>query len=212
VTAYFDDILSVSQTVNWNPGGLGSMMGSAIGTGWRLDQTGDTWNSTWRLSPTGANLSLFGLLLEGFLQSDDPVSDRATVFDRTDPFFGTDGSYRGNDLQAQITAGDWTHLRVSYIDEVDNLADATPAQQDTYRAMRIQFGALDPLDPFPVFDPIAFDSNDELVFFQDTDTVGERIPGDPGEEGTPEPASFALLTMGIAVAGTWRVRRSRSRG
>jgi hypothetical protein len=142
VTAFFDSALTVSETVNWLPGAAGSMAGSAVGTmGWRLDEVGDTWNSTWRLSPDGpaaANLALYGLLLEGFPQSDTPG---ATVFDRTDPFFGTDGSFRGNDLASSIAAGNWSHLRVSYIDEVDSLADASPGPvKDLYRSMQIQFG------------------------------------------------------------------------
>jgi hypothetical protein len=205
VTAYTAPDLSTSETVNWNSGAPGSGIGSAIGTGWRLDESGDTFLNSWRLSPAGAaapNLALYGLLLEGFLQSQDPVSLRATIFDRTDPFFGTDGSYRGNDLDAAITAGNWSHVRVSYIDEVDSLADASPGPvKDIYRAMRMQFGEEVNVGGSLIFNPIPFDFNDELVFFQDTDTVGERIPGDPGgEEGMPEPASLLLLAIGIAIA------------
>jgi hypothetical protein len=210
VTAFFSADLTSSETVNWNPGGIGSMAGSAIGAQpWRLDQAGDTFFSAWRLSPTGTNLSLYGLRLEGFLPSQDPVSDRATVFDRTDPFFGTGGSFRGNDLDAVITAGNWTHLMVRYIDEVDNLADPLiGAQKDVYRAMQIQFGELvDVGGEFPLFNPIPFDFNDELVFLQDTDTVGERIPGDPGLEGMPEPGSLLLVMIGALVAGFRRYRR-----
>lgn len=213
VTAYFASDLSTSETVNWNPGALGSGLGSAIGTGWRLDESGDTFFSPWRLSPAGAaapNLLLYGLLLEGFLPSPNPVDVRATVFDRTDPFFGTDGSYRGNDLDVAISAGNWSHVRVSYIDEVDSLADASPGPvKDIYRAMRLQFGREVNLDGSLVFDPVPFDFDDELVFLQDTDTVGPRVPGDPGgEEGMPEPASVWLLTIGIAVVSVWKRGRA----
>ena len=210
VTAYFDSALAVSESFFWNPGAAGSEAGSVIGTGWRLDETGDTWDSTWRLSPAGAaapTLALYGLLLEGFLPSDTPVDVRATVFDRTDPFFGTDGSYRGHDLSISHAAGGWSHVRVSYIDEVDSLADASPGPvKDLYRAMRLQFGQVLDVGGSLLFDPIPFVFNDELVFLQDTDTVGPRMPGDPGDEGTPEPTSLLLLAISGGILGLRRFR------
>ena len=214
VTAHFtSDLVTINETVNWNPGALGSGAGSAVGTGWRLDQAGDTWDSLWRLSAdvTGVNLTLYGLTLEGFMASDQPVSDRATVFDRTDPFFGTDGSYRGNDLDVFAAAGAWTHVRVVYSDEVDNLADASLGPVgDVYRSMRIQFGTVIDADPLPIFSPAPFVVGDELLFFQDTDTVGERIPnGDPGDEGLPEPSSLTLLAIGLVAAASTSARRRR---
>ncbi len=212
VTAHFtNDLVTLNETVNWNPGAVGSGAGSAVGTGWRLDQVGDTWDSLWRLSAdvAGANLTLYGLTLEGFQASDQPVSVRATLFDRTDPFFGTDGSYRGNDLDLFAAAGAWTHVRVVYLDEVDSLADASPSPVgDVYRAMRIQFGNVIDADPLPIFSPAPFLVGDELLFFQDTDTVGERIPGDPGDEGLPEPTGMTLFAIGLVAAAT-SVRRRR---
>lgn len=204
VTAHFTaDLLGASETVNWNPGALGSGMGSAVGTGWRLDESGDTWNSLWRLSAAvGTNLTLYGLTIEGFMPSDDPVSDRATVFDRTDPFFGTDGSYRGRDLEAFAMAGNWSHVRVTYFDVVDNLAHVPPPLSpvgDIYRAMRLQFGNLINIDPLPIFDPVPFLAGDELLYLQDADTVGERVPGDPGEEGAPEPSGLMLAVLGACL-------------
>jgi hypothetical protein len=212
VTAYFDAALTAanSETFFWNPGLAGSQAGSVVGTGWRLDETGDTWNSIWRLSPAGAaapNLNLYGLLLEGFLPSDTPVDVRATVFDRTEPFFGTDGSYRGHDLSIFAAAGDWSHVRVSYIDEVDSLADASPVPlKDIYRSMQLQFGQVLTIDGSSLFDPVPFNFGDELLFLQDTDTVGPRVPGDPGEEGMPEPASVILLSLAGVILGLRRVR------
>ena len=212
VTAYFTpDLLGASETVNWNPGALGSGLGSAVGTDWRLDEAGDTWNSLWRLSaPVGTNLTLYGLKLEGFMPSDDPVEARATVFDRTDPFYGTDGSYRGNDLEAFAMAGSWSHVRVVYTDEVKSLAHVAPPTSpvsDIYRIMQMQFGNVIAVDPLPIFDPAPFLAGNELLFYQDTDTVGDRIPGDPGEEGSPEPASMLLLVIGLAVAQLPSARR-----
>jgi hypothetical protein len=212
VTAYFTpDLLGASETVNWNPGPLGSGLGSAVGTDWRLDESGDTWNSLWRLSaPTGTNLTLYGLRLEGFLPSDDPVADRATIFDRTDPFFGTDGSYRGRDLDAFAMAGSWTHVRVVYFDEVESLAHVAPPASpvgDVYRAMQLQFGNVIDIDPLPIFEPAPFLAGDELLYLQDADTVGDRIPGDPGEEGAPEPASVLLLLIGLLAAQLPSARR-----
>ncbi|QEG34608.1 hypothetical protein [Bythopirellula goksoeyrii] len=210
VTAHFTpDLTTTNQTVFWTPGVAGA--GSALGTGWRLDEAGDTWDNLWRLSadaPTGSNLTLYGLTLEGFLPSSQPVSVRATVFDRTDPFFGTDGSYRGNDLDAFASAGLWSHVRVVYFDEVDNLADPNLGPQgDVYRAMQIQFGQLIDTGQLPIFDPIPFLAGDELLFFQDTDTVGPRIPnGDPGDEGLPEPTSQILLLLGMILCQASRGR------
>lgn len=211
VTAHFSsDFMGASETVNWVPGGAGTEQGSAVGTGWRLDETGDTWDSLWRLSAVDApNLALYGLVLEGFMESDEPVELRATVFDRTDPFFGTDGSYRGLDLDPFAFAGDWSHVRVVYFDEVDNLADPNPGPQgDVYRGMQIQFGNVIEADPLPIFEPVPFGDGDELIFMQDTDTVGERIPnGDPGDEGLPEPAGAALAAIGLLATAV----RGRSR-
>ncbi len=137
------------------------------------------------------------------MESDQPVSDRATVFDRTDPFFGTDGSFRGRDLDPFASAGNWTHVRVVYFDEVDNLAHSPPPASpvgDIYRAMQIQFGNLIDVDPLPIFQPLPFVSGDELLFLQDTDTVGERIVGDcVGEECVPEPASATLAMLGLIM-------------
>ena len=152
VTAYFtSDLSGASETVNWNPGALGSGLGSAVGTGWRVDEAGDTWNSLWRLSaPVGTNLTLYGLKFEGFIPSDEPVGARATVFDRTDPFYGTDGSYRGNDLEAFAMAGSWSHVRVVYTDEVKSLAHVAPPTSpvgDIYRIMQMQFGNVIAVDP-----------------------------------------------------------------
>jgi hypothetical protein len=212
VTAHFTpDLVTTTETVNWVPGAVGSMAGSATGTGWSLTETGDTFDSLWRIFGDGPNLQLYGLTLEGFMPSDDPVSLRATVFDRTDPFFGTDGSYRGNDLEPFAFAGDWEHVRVSYIDEVASLADVPAGTKgDIYRAMRLQFGRLVESTPLPIFEPVAFDFNDELLFFQDTDTVGERVPnGDPGDEGTPEPATMVLLAIAASLVGGYSTRRHR---
>jgi hypothetical protein len=151
----------------------------------------------------GTNLTLYGLRLEGFLPSDDPVADRATVFDRTDPFFGTDGSYRGRDLEAFAMAGSWSHVRVVYFDEVESQAHIAPPVSpvgDIYRAMQLQFGNVIAAEPLPIFDPAPFLAGNELLFLQDADTVGDRIPGDPGDEGAPEPASVLLLVLGWIAA------------
>ena len=215
VTAHFaPDLMGASETVNWNPGAPGSGAGAAVGTGWRLDEAGDTWNSLWRLSADapGSNVTIFGVVLEGFMESDDPVSDRATVFDRTDPFFGTDGSFRGRDLDPFASAGAWTHVRVVYFDEVENLAHVPPPASpvgDIYRAMQIQFGDLIEMDPLPIFNPVPFVGGDELLFVQDSDTVGERIPNGPrGEEGVPEPASAVLIAVGLIAIS--HLRRDRN--
>jgi len=210
VTAHFTpDLVTTTETVFWNPGALGSGAGSAVGTGWRLDETGDTWSSSWRLFGDGPNLQLYAITLEGFLPSDDPVSVRATVFDRTEPFFGTNGSYRGNDLDPLAKAGVWEHVRVQYIDEVDSLAHPGPNPvRDLYRVMRLIFGRVIQTPELPIFEPVAFDFNDELLYLQDTDTVGERVPnGDPGDEGTPEPAGLALVAIASAIVGAMSRRR-----
>jgi hypothetical protein len=73
--------------------------------------------------------------------------------------------------------------------------------------MRIQFGNVIDADPLPIFSPAPFLVGDELLFFQDADTVGVRVPGDPGDEGLPEPTSMTLFAIGLVAAATSARRR-----
>lgn len=209
VTAYFDSALSISETVAWNAGAPGT--GSAVGTNWRVDEAGDTFDSTWRLTASPGAQPIYGVRFEGFAQSSQTVRS-GTVFDRTDPSLGTDGSAQGRDLEEFAMAGNWDTVKTSYIDEVTSLAHTPPPGspvRDLYRELLMQFGdSVDVGGQFPLFQPDPFRVGDEWIYFQDTDLVGSRIPnGNLTPEGVPEPSTVLLLAVGLTVAMGSRVCR-----
>ncbi len=175
VTAFFE--VGGPETVFWADTGAGA--GAALGTGWSLSQTGDTFVSPWTLA-NATGTGLLGLLI------DAGVGD--TVFDVDfAPFPGTDGSADGNTFE--LTAGgDPYDIDVTYSDRVALIGD--PPVGDLWRRLRI------------VFDGAALRSGDSISYLADTDNLS--LAGDIRE--VPEPGTIALLGFGVAFVARRRRR------
>lgn len=200
VTAFF--LGGTSETVPWLATGPGA--GAALGTGWSLQEAGDTFSSgpsdgVWALNVKSDNVRINRLLLVG-VPPVVTVQTDGVVFDKTfGGAFGTDGSYRGRDFTPILASGPWG-LDVKYISEVDSLADGIGAQRDIWGQLEITFTGT--------VAPGSFNFGQTLTFLQDTDTVGLRIPGpcDPATGECPEPATAMTLAV---IAGLGLMRRRR---
>ena len=100
-------------------GGHGSHFGWREWHGWSLSLDGDTFSASWVFDQNpGRPLSLLSLLLDG--------RDALTVFDRTAPSPGTDGSAQGRDWTC--VTGSCSNVNVMYdyrvgIDPADPVGD-----------------------------------------------------------------------------------------
>ena len=203
VTAVFPN--ATTETVPWLAGA--GTAGSAIGTGWSLAESGDTFLTTppdglWTLDVTGPNTALDRLILTGVTPTapGKGVQSTGIVFDRTVPEFGTGGSFRGRDFKIAGATGAYD-LAVTYLDEIDNLADGPGPMRDVWGQLEIDFV------PLVTGGGGVFGVADTLSFYQDTDLVGTRLDLPCTGPECPEPAS-ALLIGGVAALG---LRRARSR-
>jgi len=202
-----------SETVTWVATGPDS--GHAEGAiGWRLSQSGDTFDDGGRWTLENFSPNNYGITRIDIVGFDDPGVGMAatvgTVFDRTEPFFGTDGSFRGRDFEIAESEGPWQDIDVRYYGVVESEAHGGPAVRDLFREMRFMFGQVVETSPgnAPIFLPIPFRRAGVLEFWQDTDTIGLFNPDFPRtDEHVPEPTSCALLMLGAAMLG---VRRRRS--
>ena len=167
-----------AETVIWQ--GLGGVSGEANGPvlGWRLSLNGDS---------GGNPLVLEGLGTNGIQEfTIDLMPDhQIAVFDDLEPNPGTPGSVGGTDpWNGLIAAGSQSihgwDIEVAYRDAVT--MGGNPPAGDTYRNLHIKF-----TDPFI--------SNDRLEYIADSDWVA-----------VPEPASLALLSLGVLML-TCRARR-----
>lgn len=144
VTAYFSG--GGSETVAWAASGAGA--GSAVGTGWSLSESGDTFNADWTLVSSGA--SLVSLYING--------APGDTVFDLTDPAPGTDGSANGR----TYTFGAGTDAAEAIYHDQIALTGNAPVG-DLWRALELVFGANSPF------------VDARLIFQQDADNAA--VPG-----------------------------------
>ena len=88
VTAYSSGLAGGYETLSWAV--TGPEAGRVSGSGWSLQMTGDTYDSTWTLTTT--NICMDRLLLDG--------GPGNTVFDRYwEPFPGTSGSADGHTFE-----------------------------------------------------------------------------------------------------------------
>jgi len=176
VTAKFSD--GSSQTRTW--AATGAFSGGVTGTGWSLNESGDTFSSDWTLSNNRTSL-LIGLLID--------AGPGNTVFD-TDGIadvFGTDGSFRG------------LSFALSGISAADNSDTITV----TYRNAVALTGAAPVGDLFRNLDVSLSDglSRYSKLKFQ-TDTESLKSAGDikPVPETTSTLAALAMAFGGLVLA------------
>ena len=170
VTAVFD---TFSQTLAWATTGPGA--GGVVGTNWALGEVGDTFGGTWSFTNSGAGL-LTRLVLNG--------ATGLTVFDKTNPSFGTDGSAQGMDFVTTL-AGD-AAVVATYRNPL-GIGGAAPVG-DIYHVLDVSFAGL-----------ANGGVRTSFQFNQDTDNDARIV--------VPEPSLMALMGAGLFAA----VRRRRSR-
>lgn len=171
ITASFSS--GQSQTLSWATTGASS--GGVSGSGWGLSLDGDTFSAPWNftMSAVAGNLgSITQLILNG--------NSGYTVFDRTNPSWGTDGSAQGVDLWFADSSID---ALVTYSDQVSITPNA--AVGDLWHMVTIDF---------------TNGPSSSFTFYQDTDN-------DNRYGQVPEPAMLGLLGIGLLAAGM--ARRSR---
>jgi hypothetical protein len=184
------DFTSFSETLIWATTGVGSG-GVSSASGWGLSLTGDTFTVPWNFTiAAGVNLGqLNRLTLDGL--------GAFTVFDRTLPSFGTDGSAQGNDFECTAVSAavcDDHEVSVTYDFQVNLAGD--PAVGDLWQTVVIEFRD-------PATEELS-GPRESWSFLQDTDNDSRRFQ-------VPEPGSLLLLGLALGAAGLISRRRKITR-
>ncbi|HVF65192.1 MAG TPA: PEP-CTERM sorting domain-containing protein [Casimicrobiaceae bacterium] len=162
------------ETLAWSATGVAS--GGVDGAGWALNVTGDTFNvNAWSFTFDSPFAQIVTLALRG--------ANTFTIFDRTLPDPGTNGSASGRDFD---TAAGGT-IDVTY--SLPTGIGGNPPVGDLFQNVFIDFNAQGPRTSF--------------LFSQDADNDIRIVNGK-----IPEPGSLALLAA--AALGLSALRRRRS--
>lgn len=187
VTAYFAS--GGSETVLW--GDTGAVSGAAVGTGWSLSESGDTFGGEWTLYNASAG-NITRLLIDAGKGNTvyDVNYDNGVLGSGASTDFGTTESARGWTFDV-VSGSANLSLAATYRDAV-TLTGTSPVG-DLYRYLDISFNA--------------FDNGERLVYISDTDNI--LFAGDI----TPVPEVMTtLLPLGIAVFGlAFASRRCRAK-
>lgn len=180
VTATFGS--GFSETLSWTATGTDS--GGVSGSGWSLTQSGDTFGSfSWAFSFTDDLVRHDVSLLTGLTLNGIPG---LTVFDRTEPSPGTDGSESGWDLETNLTND--ALVAGEYSDPV-GIGGKKPVG-DIFHTLTIDFTGLSG-------DGVR---STDFTFVQDTDNDSRLTQ-------VPLPGTLALLALGLLGLGAASRRR-----
>jgi hypothetical protein len=168
LTVTFADL--TTNTALWAD--TGAVSGAAVGAGWSVSESGDTFASNWTFSNTSGK-TIKSLVI------DAGAGD--TLFDTTfGGAFGSAGSFRGQDF-AITSANQGFVLDATYSGEIGIGGNA--AVGDLFRFLKLEW--LNTGNPFV--------SGKSITYVQDTDNLafaGELIP-------LPGGAAMAMVGMGV---------------
>ena len=160
-----------------------------------LALAGDTYTANWVLNgiTTAVGASLQSLVFNG------PAG--FTVFDRTNPDTGTDGSSNGRDANGDTNASNAKGKQPEAVNGVATYSNivnigANPAVTDLYAQVTIVFGG----------GGAGLIAGQSAEWRMDTDNIGLR--GDVPGSGVPEPSTFGMVGGGLLALAAYRKRRA----